>query len=520
MRLLLFIAVLWKFSVHKALTCLTCDDVVQPRHCTMVMTCPDNEVCFVERRVNSFGEEGYTLGCMRDQVCRNLTSTSPNSRCSQCCSKDLCNHEGCGEPGYLDIRGPVCYNCIAGVPEGRCHHIDICRPGEICSVSGKGMFGTTVFASKCMQKDTCGTHLEYGLEIIGKRGHLSGSGVRSYDVHDCIQCCTADLCNKNCHNSVDGQWGSWGSWSSCNARCNQTRSRPCNNPAPEHGGRNCDGNSTQIQSCVDTCQVDGQWGSWGSWSSCNSRCNQTRSRPCNNPAPKHGGRNCAGNSTQTQNCVDNCQVSDCYELHNIDPTLSSGVYTIIIPLSHTPIQVYCDMETDGGGWTVFQRRFNGSVDFYRNFSDYENGFGFVSGEHWLGLKYIHEIASQGVNQFRLDIVRYNGSKGFDVYGNFGLKPGPFYVFLIGARLRFSGCKSLLATVHGSPNGASFSTFDQDADGYVGGNCAVFDHSGWWHNDCSTLNPNGLYLPGQTNDDVMRYAGEEGLKSTTLMFKPI
>ncbi|KAH3768145.1 hypothetical protein DPMN_169357 [Dreissena polymorpha] len=71
---------------------------------------------------------------------------------------------------------------------------------------------------------------------------------------------------------------------------------------------------------------------------------------------------------------------DCSELLVHDARLRSGVYTITTPLTHTNVQVYCDMDTDGGGWTIFQRRFNGSVDFYRNFSDYENGFGNVAGE--------------------------------------------------------------------------------------------------------------------------------------------
>ncbi|GLD73572.1 angiopoietin-4-like protein [Lates japonicus] len=63
---------------------------------------------------------------------------------------------------------------------------------------------------------------------------------------------------------------------------------------------------------------------------------------------------------------------------------ASGLYYIYIGNSSEPVQVYCDMVTGGGGWTVFQRRFNGSMDFQRSWREYKMGFGDVLGEHWLG----------------------------------------------------------------------------------------------------------------------------------------
>ena len=73
----------------------------------------------------------------------------------------------------------------------------------------------------------------------------------------------------------------------------------------------------------------------------------------------------------------------------------NGVYSID-PDGLGNFNVSCDMTTDEGGWTVFQRRQDGSVDFYRNWTDYKIGFGNMSGEFWLGLYKINRLTKKNI----------------------------------------------------------------------------------------------------------------------------
>ena len=75
---------------------------------------------------------------------------------------------------------------------------------------------------------------------------------------------------------------------------------------------------------------------------------------------------------------------NCAELYKAGKRIS-GVYTIN-PDNVGAFDVYCDQKTAGGGWTVFQKRLDGSVDFYRGWDDYKQGFGNLNGEFWLGLE--------------------------------------------------------------------------------------------------------------------------------------
>ena len=168
---------------------------------------------------------------------------------------------------------------------------------------------------------------------------------------------------------------------------------------------------------------------------------------------------------------------------------TSGVYTIN-PDNQTEFKVYCDMDTDGGGWTVIQRRFDGSVSFDRNWAECESGFGNKTGEHWLGLSYIHRLTTSASQDLRVDLEDFVGGSAYARYTTFTVANAASSY-----RMGVSGYSGTAGDGMRSNSGRKFTTRDRDSDGWSDGNCATRYEGPWWHNSCFNANLNGKYTNG-------------------------
>ncbi|KAK3084204.1 hypothetical protein FSP39_009993 [Pinctada imbricata] len=146
---------------------------------------------------------------------------------------------------------------------------------------------------------------------------------------------------------------------------------------------------------------------------------------------------------------------DCKEILSSEPNSRSGVYTIY-PDGTKGYSVYCDMTSQGGGWTVIQRRINGILDYDKTWKEYKDGFGDLIGEHWIG---------DGLNK--------------DGYGD--------------------------------NNNMMFSTKDRDNDQWDK-LCANHHKGGWWFKKCEYGCLNCKYLGSDSTWDAIQY------KSTWMMIR--
>ncbi|XP_053141544.1 fibrinogen-like protein 1-like protein [Hemicordylus capensis] len=181
----------------------------------------------------------------------------------------------------------------------------------------------------------------------------------------------------------------------------------------------------------------------------------------------------------------------------------SGLYVIRPKLSSLFV-VYCDMEYDGGGWTVLHRNnANKKSSWSRTWHDYKQGFGSLLGNHWLGNEFMHLLTRQNAFSVRFVITESNGEIKHADYSSFKVDTEHNgYALRLG---NYSGdATDALTTMYetGIHDNMKFSTKDRDNDRRVDINCALNNAGGWWYDNCFSAvlaSDNRIYWKGLCTD---------------------
>lgn len=199
----------------------------------------------------------------------------------------------------------------------------------------------------------------------------------------------------------------------------------------------------------------------------------------------------------------------------------SGIYTIYPETQFSPksIEVFCDFNTDGGHWTVIQRRQDGSESFERTWDEYKEGFGVLAKEFWLGNENILKITSQRSYELRIDMIDFDSVDYFATYSLFSISSETEkYRLTLG---QYSGTAGDSMSGH---DGWPFSTADSDNDGSRSGNCSkLYGKGGWWYARCYDANLNGRYSDEETSKTIVWFRLPKdklsSLRSTEMKVRP-
>lgn len=178
--------------------------------------------------------------------------------------------------------------------------------------------------------------------------------------------------------------------------------------------------------------------------------------------------------------------------------MENDLYEITTSNTNKSMYVYCEFENNIG-WTVIQRRFDGSISFYQNWNAYKTGFGNLdkTGEFWLGLDNMHALSTQRNYTLQIEMTDWRDETYLAEYDLFRVDDEKSkYKLKLGAyRKEASNAGDSFGdelNEEQSHNGMPFSTYDNDNDMRFYDNCAQLFKSGWWFNQCFNSNLNGIY----------------------------
>lgn len=189
----------------------------------------------------------------------------------------------------------------------------------------------------------------------------------------------------------------------------------------------------------------------------------------------------------------------CHDIQATQGATKSGVYLIHPPnLAQGPWKVYCDLQTEGGGWMVFQVRDDvlPQENFMRSWEDYKVGFGDFDREFWLGnilIWALTNVSNTTRYELAIDLEDWSDNRRFARYRSFRLGSERDAFRMYHQNLYYGNAGDSLY----SHNGMPFSTFDVDNDNRDGNfeesSCARLYKGGWWYGNCHDSNLNGWHL---------------------------
>uniref|UniRef100_A0A452TV63 Thrombospondin-2 n=1 Tax=Ursus maritimus TaxID=29073 RepID=A0A452TV63_URSMA len=210
------------------------------------------------------------------------------------CHQITCPPATCANPSF--VEGECCPSCF--------HSLD-------------GEEGWSPWAEWTQCSVTCGS----GTQQRGRSCDVTSNTCLGPSIQTRV--CSLGKCDNRIRQ--DGGWSHWSPWSSCSVTCgvgNITRIRLCNSPVPQMGGKNCRGSGRETKGCQGVpCPIDGRWSPWSPWSACTVTCAggiRERTRVCNSPEPQHGGKDCVGDVQEQQMCnkrscpIDGCLSNPCF----------------------------------------------------------------------------------------------------------------------------------------------------------------------------------------------------------------
>ena len=199
-----------------------------------------------------------------------------------------------------------------------------------------------------------------------------------------------------------------------------------------------------------------------------------------------------------------------------------GVYLIQRPGEDTYRPIRCRMSILGGGWSVIQRRVDGSLSFEGEWERYKHGFGEVSREFWYGNENIHNLTKNGDSEVIFELQDTNGVFYYPFYQSFAvgseetnykLTVGP-YEHKYGPAMPSDGSDFL------ELNQQEFSTKDRDNDKRNDEHCSVLHYSGtgWWYFSCAKVQLNGANFGKDNINDSLKWRQITGTGSDTKTLK--